>query len=102
MSTFQSPQSGDDDETNERGFPQPQFPNHENPRVWFLSAADSPIGIALIRHLLEHGDHIVAAASSTHNDQPDKFSPEFVELIEEVNNNEDWEDCFVPISLNLR
>ena len=36
------------------------YPLHTSPRVWFITAAASPIGISLARELLAHGDIIVA------------------------------------------
>lgn len=94
---------GDDDDSQEREFPLPQFPNHEHPRVWFLTAADSPIGIALIRHLLEHGDSVVAAASSNHFEQHEKgCSGLFDELLNEINETEDWYESFLVLPLNSR
>jgi hypothetical protein len=38
----------------------PQWPAHNAPRVWFLTDGLAPIAIALSRHLLEHGDYVVA------------------------------------------
>jgi NAD(P)-dependent dehydrogenase (short-subunit alcohol dehydrogenase family) len=38
----------------------PQFPPHKDPRVWFLTDGLSPIAISLSRHLLRHGDSVVA------------------------------------------
>jgi hypothetical protein len=38
----------------------PQFPPHNAPRVWFMTDGMAPIAISLSRHLLEHGDYVVA------------------------------------------
>jgi hypothetical protein len=38
----------------------PQYPPHNAPRVWFLTDGLSPIAISLSRHLLEHGDYVIA------------------------------------------
>ena len=40
--------------------PSSHYPPHTYPRVWFITAAASPIGISLSRELLAHGDIIVA------------------------------------------
>ena len=40
--------------------PASHYPPHTSPRVWFITAAASPIGISLTRELLAHGDIIVA------------------------------------------
>ncbi|CAL8584046.1 hypothetical protein XPA_009654 [Xanthoria parietina] len=39
--------------------PSCKFPAHSDPRVWLLSSGASPIGIALSRQLLAHGDFVV-------------------------------------------
>lgn len=39
--------------------PSCRFPAHSDPRVWLLSSGASPIGIALSRQLLAHGDFVV-------------------------------------------
>lgn len=38
----------------------PQFPNHAGPRVWFITSASSPIGLAVAQEILNHGDLVVA------------------------------------------
>ncbi|KAL8791664.1 MAG: hypothetical protein Q9195_005747 [Heterodermia aff. obscurata] len=40
--------------------PTGHYPPHSSPRVWFITAAASPISISLARELLPHGDIIVA------------------------------------------
>lgn len=38
-----------------------RFPNHSlQARVWLITAATSPVGIALIRQALAHGESVVA------------------------------------------
>lgn len=36
--------------------PVPQFPNHTTPRVWFITSALSPVGLAVAQEVLKHGD----------------------------------------------
>ena len=38
----------------------PLFPAHTGPKVWFITSASSPIGLAVAKELLKHGDLIVA------------------------------------------
>ncbi|KAL9053907.1 MAG: hypothetical protein Q9162_004480 [Coniocarpon cinnabarinum] len=93
----------DNDELDENGLPTPQFPPHgDKPRVWFLTAADSPIGIALVRHLLEHGDNVVAAISSTQFAKADTYFPDFAQLINEIHSNDDWNKAFHEVPLNSK
>lgn len=36
------------------------FPSHNEPRVWFITSAASPIGLAVAYEALKHGDYVVA------------------------------------------
>ncbi|OJJ43824.1 hypothetical protein ASPZODRAFT_135850 [Penicilliopsis zonata CBS 506.65] len=36
-----------------------QFPPHIEPRVWVITAGDSPIGISVARQILTHGDSVL-------------------------------------------
>lgn len=38
----------------------PQFPPHQLPRVWLITSTTSPIGTAIARHALSHGDSVLA------------------------------------------
>ena len=98
-SSFSQP---DGDETDDSGFPLPQFPNHEKPRVWFLTAAESPIANALVRHLLDHGDIVVAAASSAAFGKVEPYPPDFAQLLQEVEENQDWKKAFKVVSLDSK
>ncbi len=42
----------------------PHFPAHSQPRVWLITSASSPVGIAVSRALLKHGDFLVAGVKS--------------------------------------
>ena len=42
------------------GVPPPQFPTHTQPRVWLITSCASPVGLALARAVLAHGDLVVA------------------------------------------
>lgn len=39
------------------------FPGHAQPRTWLLTSGASPLGIALARALLTHGDCVVLCAT---------------------------------------
>ena len=98
----QSASQADNDDLDERGIPLPQFPNHDKARVWFLTAADSPIGTALIRHLLDHGDNIIAATAATTFGGSENHTGDFAQLLVEVNDNEEWKQAFNILPLNSR
>lgn len=46
--------------------PTPAFPPHTTPRTWLITASTSPIGIAIARQALSHGDNVIAGLSPRH------------------------------------
>ena len=38
----------------------PQFSAHAEPRVWFITSASSPVGLAVAQEVLRHGDLVIA------------------------------------------
>lgn len=70
---------------------EPKFPTHNAPRVWFLTCANSPIGITLCRHLLAHGDYVTAGVLPVEFEKHEDRSSDFKELLEEVGTQEDKE-----------
>ena len=44
--------------------PSPHFPSHTLPRVWLITAATSPVGNALTRCVLAHGDSVIAGVKT--------------------------------------
>lgn len=42
----------------------PHFPSHTLPRVWLITAATSPVGNALTRCVLAHGDSVIAGVKA--------------------------------------
>ncbi|KAL8677351.1 MAG: hypothetical protein Q9186_006205 [Xanthomendoza sp. 1 TL-2023] len=71
-----------------------KFPPNSEPKVWLLSSGASPIGIALSRQLLAHGDFVVFGTQS--NDTSDNASPRSADFaafwIGEVLVREGWKD----------
>ncbi|KAL8897670.1 MAG: hypothetical protein Q9207_007100 [Kuettlingeria erythrocarpa] len=84
--------------------PRPRFPTHPEPRVWFLSAGASPIGIALSRQLLAHGDSVVFGTKSKEISDPNNLRGiDFTTFWEEeVLVQEGWKDRAKVISLDGR
>ncbi|KAL8826831.1 MAG: hypothetical protein Q9170_007255 [Blastenia crenularia] len=82
----------------------PQFPLHTEPRVWFLSSGSSPIGIALSRQLLAHGDHVVHGARPGEISNPSNYrAAEFANFwTEEVLMKEGWKERAKAIELDER
>ncbi|KAL8916979.1 MAG: hypothetical protein Q9208_008234 [Pyrenodesmia sp. 3 TL-2023] len=84
--------------------PPPQFPTHPEPRVWLLSSGASPIGIALSRRLLTHGDSVVfGRAPKELSDANSYRAVDFTTFWEEeVLVKEGWKDRARVISLDGR
>jgi len=81
---------------------EPKFPTHNAPRVWFLTSANSPIGISLSRHLLEHGDYVTAGVSPTEYDHSNELSAPFRAFLEEVGQTETWRSRLRVVALDIR
>ncbi|PSK44722.1 hypothetical protein B9Z65_8931 [Elsinoe australis] len=85
----------------------PKFPTHNAPRVWFLTSASTPIGISLSRHLLSHGDYIVAGVSPTDLAEPSTTtSPHpstFRHFLTEISSHtrDNWKARFKPVPLDV-
>lgn len=62
----------------------PKFPTHNAPRVWFLTCANSPIGISLCRHLLTHGDYVTAGVQPAEFEREEERSRDFKAFLEEL------------------
>lgn len=61
-------------------------PNHQHARVWFITAADSPIGTVIARQAIEKGDIVVAGALSVKVGQENHpWRNDFLEFVDEVN-----------------
>lgn len=82
--------------------PSPHFPSHTLPRVWLITAATSPVGNALARCVLAHGDSVIAGVrtkessenSDEQDDEPMAFWDEVV--------NQGWRERCRVVSLNGR
>lgn len=46
--------------------PHPTFPPHPHPRTWLITACTSPVGIAIARQALSHGDNVIAGLNPRH------------------------------------
>ena len=61
-----------------------QFPPHKQPRTWFITAATSPIGLAVTKQLIEHGDSVVAGLQSNDFDGDEAQHEEFEAFVDEM------------------
>ncbi|KAL9014068.1 MAG: hypothetical protein Q9173_001277 [Seirophora scorigena] len=84
--------------------PAPQFPAHQESRVWLLSSGASPIGVALARQLLTHGDHVVFGTKAKEVSDPNsQRAADFSSFwTEEVLVKEAWKDRAKVIGLDGR
>ncbi|EME47679.1 hypothetical protein DOTSEDRAFT_69587 [Dothistroma septosporum NZE10] len=62
----------------------PKWPTHNAPRVWFLTCANSPIGVSLCRHLLQHGDYVTAGVQAAEFEREEERSRDFKDFLEEL------------------
>lgn len=80
----------------------PKFPAHNAPRVWFLTSGDAPIAISLSRHLLDHGDYVVAGIRPVEFEKDDERAREFKHFLEESKEQESWRGRLKVVGLDTR
>lgn len=79
----------------------PNFPSHNAPRVWFLSSADSPIGVALARRVLDHGDYVVAGLPVIDHEEREERSLEFRMLLKEIRQEDGTKNKLRPVAYDI-
>ncbi|KAF2454501.1 hypothetical protein BDY21DRAFT_353107 [Lineolata rhizophorae] len=67
----------------------PPFPPHNAPRVWFITSGTSPLGIAVARQVLAHGDCVVAGVLPAEFECEEGRSAELREFIESLRSGND-------------
>lgn len=81
---------------------QTHFPTHSQPRVWLITSASSPIGIAVSRELLKHGDLLIAGIKSTElPEENSERGTDFASFWEDVV-AEGWKDRCRVVGLDER
>lgn len=81
------------------------FPVSNSPRVWLISSADTPVGISLLRKILDHGDFLVAGIDQGAFESDSPRSAGFREVLREISqypSRKDWRARLQVISLDLR
>ncbi|KAK4580180.1 hypothetical protein LTR86_000383 [Recurvomyces mirabilis] len=84
---------------------EPKWPTHNAPRVWFITCANSPVGITLTRHLLAHGDYVTAGVLPVEFEKHEDRSADFREFLEEVGTQQDkesWRARLRVVALDVR
>ena len=80
----------------------PHFPSHGQPRVWLITSASSPIGIAVARELLKHGDFLVAGVELAElSEEYDGRGADFANFQEETV-AEGWDHRYRAVGLDER
>ncbi|KAJ5984944.1 hypothetical protein N7499_008798 [Penicillium canescens] len=81
-----------------------QFPSHNEPRVWVITAGDSPIGISVARHVLAHGDYAFLGLAHTALERDERRRGEFDAFLAEVEGHraEGWGRRMKTVPLDIR
>lgn len=80
-----------------------QFPSHNEPRVWLITAGDSPIGISVARQVLAHGDYVLLGLAYSVLDRDERRRTGFDAFLAEVEQNrEGWDQRMKTIPLDIR
>lgn len=79
----------------------PQFPSHNEPRVWVITAGDSPIGISLTRQSLAHGDYVLAGLAYSNLERDECRREGFEAFMVEVE-AKGWTGRLKSIPLDIR
>ncbi|KAJ6092257.1 hypothetical protein N7467_004226 [Penicillium canescens] len=81
-----------------------QFPSHNEPRVWVITAGDSPIGISVARQVLAHGDYAFLGLAHTALERDERRRREFDAFLAEVEGHraEGWERRMKTVPLDIR
>ncbi|KAK3056088.1 hypothetical protein LTR09_003324 [Extremus antarcticus] len=84
---------------------EPKWPTHNAPRAWFLTCANSPIGISLCRSLLAHGDYVTAGVQPGEFERHEDRSADFKEFLAEVGTQQEketWRARLRVVALDVR
>ncbi|KAF7597317.1 hypothetical protein BBP40_006257 [Aspergillus hancockii] len=85
-------------------YPRPQFPPHNEPRVWVITAGDSPIGISVTRQILMHGDYALVGLAHTSLERDQCRQSEFETFLAEIESHSDegWRQRFKSVPFDIR
>lgn len=85
-------------------YSRPQFPNHSEPRVWVITAGDSPIGTSVTRQILTHGDYALVGLVHSSLDRDECRREDFNAFLAEVeaHSDEGWGQRLKTFPLDFR
>ncbi|CAL5868593.1 uncharacterized protein PFLUO_LOCUS2820 [Penicillium psychrofluorescens] len=80
------------------------FPSHTGPRVWLITAGDSPIGISVARQVLAHGDSVLLGLAHSILDRDERRRDGFEAFLAEVegHQHEGWGQRMKTVPLDIR
>ncbi|KAJ5669330.1 hypothetical protein N7462_010400 [Penicillium macrosclerotiorum] len=80
------------------------FPSHNEPRVWLITAGDSPIGISVARQVLAHGDYALLGLAHSVLDRDERRREGFEAFLCEVKEHQDegWDQRIKAVPLDIR
>lgn len=81
-----------------------QFPPHTEPRVWLITAGDSPIGISVARQVLAHGDYALLGLAHSVLERDERRRNGFDSFLAEVEEHRDegWKQRMKAVPLDIR
>lgn len=81
-----------------------QFPAHTEPRVWLITAGDSPIGISVARQVLAHGDCVMLGLAHSVLERDERRRQGFDAFLAEVEDHRDegWGQRMKATPLDIR
>lgn len=81
-----------------------QFPSHHEPRVWLITAGDSPIGLSVARQVLAHGDYAFLGLEHTALERDERRRLEFDAFLAEVagHHADGWTQRMKTVPLDIR
>ena len=81
-----------------------QFPLHSEPRVWLITAGDSPIGISVARQVLAHGDYALLGLAHSLLELDQRRRDGFEAFLAEVEGHRDegWKQRMKTVPLDIR
>lgn len=81
-----------------------QFPSHTEPRVWLITAGDSPIGISVARQVLAHGDYVLLGLAYSVLERDERRRQGYDAFVAEVEEHcdEGWAQRMKSMPLDIR
>ncbi|KAJ5598495.1 hypothetical protein N7537_008579 [Penicillium hordei] len=80
-----------------------QFPSHNEPRVWLITAGDSPIGLSVARQVLAHGDYAFLGLAHSALERDERRRNEFEAFLAEAEHHgSGWAQRLKTVPLDIR